>query len=48
VQKVRVGALAEIDQLVLDRTGIFHRPTFSMSVARGIDRERPVDVIPIQ
>jgi hypothetical protein len=36
VEEILVGAAAKVDQLLLDRSGIAHPPTFSMSVARGI------------
>ena len=43
VEEIVVGATAEVEQLRLDRSGVGHGPTFSMSVARGIDRGRPYD-----
>jgi hypothetical protein len=36
ITEVVVRAAAEVDELLFDRSGVIHPPTFSMSVARGI------------
>ncbi len=36
VEEVLVGAVTQIEELLLDRSWVIHPPTFSMSAARGI------------